>query len=545
MGQFVAGFLPSGSRTPTGSSGATIFGGAGSIHAALGDGTDTTGVHIGTFASGTGSGRVEANQTDHLFITTHHPGVNDVNGNRINYLQVQYRSRFSYGAGWIYPRTLVGLVNNTTRHEKPLFVSVGDSPTTVSLVIQQATVGAADGTPWNDCDHFEVEWAYVATPNGWGPTNYPYVTEYQLNIGYSVKPLPISISPTGTVTTSRPAITWAVTNGPQNAYRVAIVPSGATDAAGKAPLDSGFDPLTASGLIVDSGKVHSSSSAYTLSKSLNNGTVFTYLKVWEGSGSLETEGDWTPGVPPMVVAVPTVDAPTVTLSDDTASNTVQVQIAPGAHTADQVATSIEVQYLDGATWVPAAVPGGLVSGTVTSLFYDGLKVPGAVVSYRARGIATNATDGLLITSAWVTATRSVGNLHQHWLKSTTDHTLNRSLSDGSALLLRAWQPKRTRPASISYGIGARTATVVHDITKADMHSMSVWALTSAAYDSLRALLESEDDLIFVSEWGEVWRVQPTGDISEDIQRAAPRSSESTPLGHVRVVSFSLVEVVTP
>lgn len=535
MAQFTTGFLPSGSRVPSGSSGVTIFGGSASIQAALNDSSDATGVHIGTTPDG----------GNHTFITTNHPGITDISHNRINYMYIQYRTRFSYAAGWIYPRTLVGLVNNSVRHEMPMSTApVGDSPTAVVAITQRATTGAADGTKWTDCDHFEIEWAYAQTATGWDTTNYPYVTQAILWINYSVKPSVASISPAGSVATSRPAITWSVTNGPQSAYRLVLVPSGSIDAASRVVGDAAFDPTTVSGKLVDTGKTYSSSNAFTLTQSLNNGTVYVYIKTWEGSGQFEIEGDWASAS--MTIAVPTVDPPSVTLSDDTASNTLQVQIAPGSHTADQSAASIEVQYLDPTNgWVAAPIPGGLVSGTATSLFFDALQAPGSSVSYRARGLAVNAADGQLITSGWVTATHAVADPHQHWLRSTVDHTLNRSLSDSSALLVKTWQPKRTRPASVSYGVGASLATVVHDLTKADTHALSVWAVTSAAYDSLRALLDSDDDLILVSVWGETWRVQPVGDISEEVVRAAPRPGETAPLGHVRVVSFNLVEVVTP
>jgi hypothetical protein len=534
MSQAVGNYLPSGSRVPTGSAGVTIFGGSASIHAALNDSSDTTGVHLGTTYDG----------ADHRFITTHNPGLSAL-GVRVDLISVVYRSRYLSGFGWIYPRALVGLVGgaNGVRHELPLSsAAFGAGAASVTDAYAIGSSGAADGTPWNDCDRFEVEWSYVeAAP--WSATTYPYLTGYYLQITYTQTPIAASIEPTGTVTTSRPALSWAIANGPQTAFQVAVVSAGSTDANGHSVGDSGFDPLSASGLLFDSGKTYSSSGAFTLTQPVPNGTLHFYVKVWSGTGALEREGTWT--FRTLTISVPTVDAPTVTLSDDTASNTLKVQIDPGAHVATNVAAAIQVQYLNGSNvWVDAPIPGGIVSGSSSSIFYDGTQPPGLTTSYRARGIAVG-TDGFYVVSGWVVATHTVANPHQHWLRSTVDYTLNRSLSDGTALLLRTWQPKRTRPAAVSYGIGATLATVVHDVTKADTHSMSVWAQTSAAYNALRALLDSEDDLIFVSEWGETRRVQVVGDVGEEIVRAAPRSSESTPLGHVRIVNFSLVEVVAP
>lgn len=526
------GYLPSGSFVPAGSLGATIFGGAATIHEALSDHSDSTGVHIGLYSD----------TANHAFVTTHHPGVTDVFHYRINHMWIQYKTQFNFNAGWIFPARLWGLDATRTRaHERTFpWTPIGEGAT--GYISQQATTGADDGTPWNDCPYFEVEWGWLVVGNGWIPDNYPYVTDYTLWINYSVKPTISSITPSGAVTSSRPAFTWSTTGG-QSAFRFILVPSGSTDAGGHAAGDSAFDPVTASGKLSDSAKTYSSGSRYTSTTSIGNGTYYAYIKAWGETGSLEIEGDWFSAS--ITVTIPTVDTPTVVLSDDTDTNSLRVQIDPGAHTATLAAELIEVQQLDGADWVDAPVADGVVDGTVTSVFFDSTWSPEVTVSYRVRGAAINPADGLLVISPWAVATHTIPDTHRHWLRSTTDHTLNRSLSDGAALLLRNWSPKRTRPASVAYGVNARTATVVHDITKADTHSMSVWALTAAAYDSLRALLESDDDLVFVSEWGETWRCQPIGDISEDVQRAAPRPTETTPLGHVRVVSFSLVEVVAP
>lgn len=533
MSDQLVGYFPSGSSVPAGSSGVTIFGGSASIHQSLNDVNDATGVHVGTITA-TG---------DHSFVTTHHPGVEFFDG-RVRYIYLQYSHRFVSTAGWIYPRTLVGRVGASgVRHELPLSSAApGAGGTGISVTVTPSSASAADGTLWANCTHFEVEWSYAAA-GSWTSTNYPYLTGYTFYVDYLATPHVTSIAPTGTVTTSRPAFSWSVTSGTQSAFRLVVVPAGSTDTNGFTVGDGAFDPTTASGLLTDSGKTYSASRAYTLTESLANGNLYTYVKAWSGSGSGETESPWAFAT--MTVSVATVDSPTVALSNDTASNTLKVQIDPGAHTASTVSAAIQVQYLNATNvWVDAPIPSGLVSGSSTSVFYDGLQTPGSTVSYRARGVAVGA-DTFLIVSPWVVATLAIANPHQHWLRSTVDYTLNRSLSDDNALLLKSWQPKRTRPAAVSYGVGARLATVVHDVTKADTHGLAVWAKTETAYDSLRALLESDDDLIFVSEWGETWRCQPVGDVSEDVIRAAPRSSESTPLGHVRVVSFSLVEVVAP
>lgn len=530
------GFLPVNSRIPTGSLGATAVGAA-TILAALQDISDANYVHVGT----------TPDFANHTFITSHTVSSLPA-GAHINSISVYYRTRFLTAAGWIYPGQITGLIGSE-RHSRTLAAyAPGSGSTSPQLITTSWSSSAADGTPWSSCDRWEIEWYYhsseALSPGGWTASTFPYITYSYMAVNYTPRPSVGAITPLGTITIPQPTLEWSVDQGPQTAFQVVIVPPGSTDAAGVVVPNSGFDPETGSGVVYNSGKIYSGSSTHFLPVSLTNGAWFPYIRAWTGSGATERVTAWANVT--FTVAVDTVDQPTVSLTDDTATNTLQVTIAAGSHTATQVADAIEVQYLDPVGgWVAAPIAGGRVGGTGTSVFYDGLQAPGATASYRARGLYRRPSDGLVVVSAWATGTHVVADPHQWWLRSTTSYTLNRSLNDTSTLLIKSWKPQRARPQAATWGVGARAATVVHDITKGDVHQMSVWAFTKAAYDSLLALIQGDDDLLLVNEWGETWRVQVGERIDEEIVRASPRSGESTPLGHVRVVSFTLIEVVVP
>jgi hypothetical protein len=273
-------------------------------------------------------------------------------------------------------------------------------------------------------------------------------------------------------------------------------------------------------------------------------TYLPYVMAWVGTGSVEKASVWWTNVG-FTATIETVDPPLLELENDGPTYTVSVSVGPGAHTEDQEATYFEVQYLDPVDgWVAAPIEDSQLDGGVTSVFYDGLQAPGGSVTYRARGVWQRASDGLLVTSAWVQQSLTAADKHQWWLRSTTDYLANRSLHDAGTLIVRDWDTERKAPQSASWGIGARAATVSRDIVKSNVMRMTVWAMTATARNDLLALLESGDDLMLTTEWGEMFRVQ-VGDLSEQHVVAAPRPSESTEIGMRRLVSFTLTEVVSP
>lgn len=543
-----APLVPTSSYLGVGATTPTIFGAGppASIHAALSDlsgstPVDSTGVHAGTTPS----------YNDRTFFTVH-SFVTPPGGWTFNYVYIRFRGTFLASThGYWYPATLIGIKPDGTRHQRSLSSGPpGPGSTTVHQVDTAISTFAVDGTPWGDCEEFEVEWKvaydtdFVGEP--WDATNYPTLTYVAVVINPLYTPTAINPEPNSTVAVSQPEISWTTGNGPHSSYRIIIVPDGAEDADGTDAGDASFDPTTSDDVAYDSGRVFSTDHGFVLPDPLTNGIYWTYPHVWAGYGANIVEQVGWDEFDTFTIDGDTVDQPSVTLTNDSASYTVLVTITAGAAVTDHVAAAIQVQRWDfeHEVWRPAPVEDSLVSGTGVSAFYDGLTPPGGPVRYRARGVYITGA-GALFVSAWDTENGTAANLEEHWLRSTTDHTLNRSMQDNAGLMVKTWKTGRDRPQTASYGLGARVATVTADVMKGNLHSLTVWAMGEDAYNGLRNLLDGGDDLVLVSQWGEVWRCQVGPQVSEDWMPAAPTGVETTPLGLVRVFDFSLIEVVTP
>lgn len=505
----------------------------------LSDSDDDTGVHFGQLFF----------NLNHQFYIHYEPDTPLPATARVDSIRVDFRARHVEPYGYMWAYDLRGFDSVGIPHFKYLGGPVRHASNALPVDSSTPTVRSFDdGTLVRGIGSLHVLWGrftHDGIQTGWSPGTHPYLVETFLTVGYTEQPTVTDIEPNTTTDDPRPYVQWAVGNIDQqlpSAHQVILLPAGSTDANANAVGDPDFDPLTGSGVGYNSGKTFTGATNQQVSTVLPPGTWHIYVKEWVGSGIYEYASEW--GHQDFVLDALTVDQPTISLADDVASNTVLVTLTAGSHTEDLVADTIEVQILDPVYgWLAAPISNSMVNGTGVSAFYDGLRAPEEEISYRARGVA--ALETVIYVSPWTVATHTVGNLHQWWLRSSSDYTLNRSLHSETGLLMKTWTPTRRRPNTTTWGIGARPATVVHDITKGDVHDCSIWAMTQTAYNDLRALLEDPDDLVLVNPWGEIWRVQTGDEVSEEIMRAAPRSDELTAIGFVRVVSVTFIEVVTP
>lgn len=535
---------PSTSATPTGATAVTLVGGA-TAHAILA--ATSTASYVTASSS-------YATAQETRVVLTYSPGTSGLT-DRIDWIQPVFTEKYSAIAGWFYPAKVTGYVGSTPHALNLTAAAPGAGYYDVFEQISgPASTKAADGTPWSECDSFTVEYRVNVVVFGqwgggvftqWGSSRLAQLAYAALRVVYTAAPTVGSITPTGTVTTPQPTIAWHTNGGTQSAYRVVVVPIDATDGDGVAVGAGGFNPATVASPTWDSGKVASTDQSALMGNSVTDGVTYVaYIMAWIGTGSAEKASSWWTGGS-FTADIETVDAPVVELENDATTYAVSVSVGPGTHTADQFPTYFEVQYLDPVDgWVAAPITDSQVPGDETSVFYDGLQAPGATVTYRARGVWERTTDGLLVTSAWVQQALTAANKHEWWLRSTTDYLDNRSLHDSATLLVKDWKTARKAPQAASWGIGARAATVSRDIVKSNVMSMVVWAMTSTARDDLLTLVESGDDLMLITEWGEMFRVQ-VGDIDEQHVVSAPRPSETTDIGMRRLISFSLIEVVAP
>lgn len=542
---------PSGYSHPAGSSLLTTQTGAPATDfptntAILGAFDDTTFLYYaGTFPG-----------TQYVNFTTYYTN-NVTTGQVFEALNVADRQESSLAVGSFYPAQITGYVGGVA-HQLNDYMhfrhDYGFGPFAPNFY--ERTTAAADGTPWAACDRFEVTWALwafgqvtadgIIYPYGTVPTYVAKLSWAVLEQHYTTIPTVANIAPsTTTVTTPQPTVTWGTFLSPQSSYQAAIIPSGTVDSNGALVGSANFDPervdLLYKGWI--SGKIASLSGRDPSLHALLDGTYRAYVRVWTPSPYYgEIASRWYAGST-FTVDADNVNPPAVSVLNDAATYTVKTTIAPGGPVPGGVNPQLyEVQYLDPvAGWVPADVAGGVTTGNATTQFFDGTKRPGSVVSYRARGRYVRSDSATAVTD-WVTATATVVDRQEWWLRAVTDYTLNRSLSSFSGLLVKTWTPSRHRPQSVDYGIGAKYPTVVHDVTKASTHELTVWAFSKAAVADLTALLDHDGDLVLTSPWAEYWRVQVGEDVSEEAVAAGPRPGETSALGVVRVVNFTLIEV---
>lgn len=487
-------------------------------------------------------------------------------------LWIQTAHTYWHDVGWFYPVRIVGYRGAETHTLSfPVaipprwapgsgvdFLNYHNFPVFFPPVPQ--TTKTPDGTLWQDCDRFEVEWAIhaagiVLPPNNqvtyaWGTGSTP---PHQARLGfaslmftYTEKAVVTGITPASTTSTSpRPTVSWSLTASQQaqSSYRIVVVPTGTIDSAGVTAGSSTFNPDLAETISWDSGRVRSEAKSAIIGESLPDGGYYTYIQAWTPASQGEIPGRWSNSTP-WTVDAENINLPALSVVNHSATYTVQITVSPAAPVGGYLnAHTYEIQVFDDDLdeWVALVNLASLPGGGTTTVFYDSAKKPGATASYRARSRYIRG-DSLVAVTQWVTATTAVTDRNEWWLRVVADRTLNRSLSSTSSLVVESWQPARGRPQSVSWGVGASFPVVTQDVLKAATMTMTVWALGGTAYTDLRALLDHGGDMVLVSPWRETWKVRVGGEFQEEHVRVSPRSGETGPLGFVRKVSFTLIEV---
>jgi hypothetical protein len=168
--------------------------------------------------------------------------------------------------------------------------------------------------------------------------------------------------PTGTVTSTRPTVTWTYASPdsqPQQAYQVAIYTSAQVASAGFAPFVTA--PLQGSGVVLGEDQ------QWILTSDLVDGGYSAYVQAtsqWSGSGSFTTaiaSTTWTRAATP---ASPPPAAVLSTAIFDAANHRVQVTFAPGGSSPATTAFTVQASRDGGVTWL---LPDG--SPSIPSLTY--------------------------------------------------------------------------------------------------------------------------------------------------------------------------------
>lgn len=306
------------------------------------------------------------------------------------------------------------------------------------------------------------------------------VTEAWVRVMYFVQPTVNVASPTGTITTNRPTVSWTAAfdeHAESRTYTRQIrVFTDAQYGAG------GFDPDTSTATVEDT--VTGTGSSWVSSSRLANDTYRAYVKV--ASPTLPDHwSDWD--YVEFTVNAATPGAPTVTAT--AASGRIQVQLddTSGSATTDY----FEVQRSEdgGTSWtdVRTVLGDGRVDTSGSPVTVNDWEAPNGVqVTYRARA----GNDSNVTVSAWVTDTETWSDPDACWLKHPFRPSLNQRLT------VRSY-PGSSRAANqgVFRALGASNAIVVGDRRGPETGTIVVFSEDQDARDDLVALLDAETPLL--------------------------------------------------
>lgn len=508
--------------------------GAATVHAALSDASDGSYIQ-----SGSSLATVKQQLMYVVFSDLNLPA-----GAVIEYVQPVIRERHAAGSGWMTVTEITARNNSGTHKTAWSQAQIGANPADNAFRNTNGPIftKAADGTEWSDCDDSTFTAVLAWGPN-WYETYYstiaipPALSKVSLNVAYRLPGGTVVNEPGGPITDPRPPVGWE-TGNTQEAYRVVVVAVGTTDSSGRTAGSSSFDPGAVLHPAFDTGKVYSATTASVVTSHLPPGiSYYFYVRTWQPSvGSVEMPTPWT-RTGPFAVTASVVKAPTLLLTEDATSYTVQVAVARVAPVGAEVApTFYGLQRWVGARSTWEDVQGATrLSGPGGWAYFDGTASAGDTVLYRARGVYV-LPSGVEVPSTWVQATLVVTNRSEWWLRDPTDYTLNRRIE------VARYSESIPKPQEVAYGAGARGATVTHQGVRLGVHKVDIRTLSRTARLDLRALFDAGRSLFLVTVFGDAYRVQLADQTEVSVIRAEPDTLETTPIRDARIYSCSFIEV---
>lgn len=470
------------------SSGITLFGGAGTLHATLNDNSDAT--YAALAASGQGTV---------VFDTLSVPA-----GAIRQSVVLRLRCRRAASGTIIY----AALNNGPTIQFHP---PTGSGWSTLASVSQPSILNGdlAAG----------VSLFFIGQP---GTSD---IAAAYLDVTYIPLPTLNVTVPTGTIAVSRPTVAWTYTGDyPQSRFRVKVFNSAQYGGAG-------FNVDTSTG-IFDSGEQVGSAHSFVPTLNLPNADTYRfYVKVAQQVGSVTQWSAWdftqptvsvTPAaVPVLGVTAQSVDARVQIVATDSGSPTWQF-------------VNIERTNDGGATWTPVRnADRAPVAGTSFTL-YDYESGNGELVQYRAQSILADPAGD--IASNWSASTSPVAWTSTFTiLKSLTQPTLNRSVYIESIPTLR-----RRIPRGVVDVAGRPDPIVISDTRKWVEGTVTFVTLTDDDRDGLDALLDTSETLLLQTppEDGFGSRYISCGDVDEN---RPSRRAQETP----RTFTVPFNEVMAP
>lgn len=459
------------------SAGITLFGGAGSLHATLSDGSDATYAHNAAAAFG----KVVL---DTLAVPT---------GGVVQFVVLKLRCRRAAS-----PTQINASVNGhtPTTFTPPTGSGWGTlSSVSIAQAISNADLAAGLTLLWLD-----------------GPSGTSDIAKAYVEVTYVPLPTLNVTAPTGTIGVSRPTVTWDVTGDyPQERFRVKLFSSAQYSGVG-------FNVETSTALY-DSGEQVGSTDTFVPTFNLSNGVTYRYyVKVAQKVGATTQWSAWDSVQP--TVSVSAADVPALTVTPSHLFGNIKIVATNGGSPTWQFVT-IERTADGGVTWtaVRNADRAAVTGSTIT--VYDYESGNAEQVQYRVQSIVSDPAGD--IASEWSTPTATTAwTSPGTWLKCPTQPLLNRYIYIESIPSVI-----RRIPRGVLDVAGRRDPIVVSDTRKLIEGTVTLLTLTDVQADGIRALLDTSETLLLQTpaEDGFGSRYIACGD--EDEQRTSRLSTETS------------------
>jgi hypothetical protein len=453
----------------------TIFGGAGSINAALSDASDTTYVSKTSSVVGQASALLD-------FGTTTIGATQQVK-------RVRVRARLSTptanGRVNIY---LGSRVNNQNYFHSAL---TARGLLTVQTLVGPWQTSAPNGSSWTQA---AINGLRVKITEYNDSSDIGLVYELFVDVDIVNQPSVTVSAPTGSITsTTSPDVTWAYSDTDletQSYYQIEVF----TSAQYGAP---GFNPLT-SVATWDSGLIASPDGTAVIGTLLLSGVYRAYVRVAKtvnGSPfwSAYAYSDFT--IAP--ASIPTV--PTLAASWSASLSKASFTIT-GASPTGFASQYFQVQRSDdsGVTYSnirngSAIVPNGSFVGTAED--YEAPR--GSTVFYRARAVGVTA-GSVEIPSAWGTVQQVlITNDSTWWFKAIANSAYN----TGSVRVLKQIDVTVEEPNTVFRPLGATRPIVVAGPLQGEDGSYSILTVTNAEYTALSPIINYQGTLLVQDPFG--------------------------------------------
>lgn len=339
-----------------------------------------------------------------------------------------------------------------------------------------------------------------------------------------------SVFPTIPVTASA-TIDWEVDSSDwQNLRKVTVevrIESGGTG-AGTGTL---VTQSSVSTLFTETG---SKSLSVQMPDPLTNGTYKIYARTLryreDGTTAADTTSSWTTAST-LTMSAPAPVAPTLTLTPDNSSDTVQINVTPISST-NYLGPYVYVQRSDdqGLTWKPVRKAYGIAGTFATaSTFFDYEAPRAQAVLYRAKVEATYQSAAIN-ASAWTTS-QAVYLAADTWnLKVPSDNTLNVINVNVTG------RPTEniTEDLGVFRPLGRKYPVVVAGTLSGLDGDLTVTCTTNAEWTALQTIINAQTVLLLESTFGWSKYVRLVPGISSEIFGTSTSPKRSLKLPYVQV-----------